>query len=111
MTIAKKGTAQLPVRSGLPPKVAVTGFVVEGGNVCVTTSPLTVLKPGFTDEEVAIEDDAELGNAVDIGVRLMLARALLNPAGEHPTKSGAVWLTAAHSCLLNWIATVSQLAL
>lgn len=101
VAMAKKGTAQLPVKSGLPPKVAVTGFVVEGGSVCVTISPLIVLKPGLTDEEVAVDDDTELGDIVGAVVRLMLARALLNPAGEHPTKSGAVSLTAAHSCLLN----------
>ena len=37
----------------------------------------------------------------------MLERALDMPPGEHPTKSGAVSLTLAHSSLLNWIAAAN----
>lgn len=48
---------------------------------------------------------AEAGCDVDVPLvacsALALARALESPAGEHPTKSGAVSLTASHSCLLN----------
>lgn len=102
--MAKYGTVQLPVINGLPSNVAVDCFPDVGAAVSGTTSPVMVESFGLGDEE-----DVGIGEAVDVGaggVRLMLASALDNPAGEHPTKSGAVSFTAAHSCLLNWIATV-----
>jgi hypothetical protein len=106
VTMAKCGTVQLPVMSGAPAYVvAMIGFPIVVIWASVTAFPESVVKLGLTDadEVVAGVDPVE---AVSSGgdVRLMLASALDNPAGEHPTKSGAVSFTAAHSALLNWIA-------
>jgi hypothetical protein len=106
--MAKCGTVQLPVIKGAPAKpVAVNCFAVVAGAVSEMTSPVRVETLGLTEPD---EVDAETGEAVEAvppagaRVRLMLARALDKPAGEQPTKSGAVSLTFAHSSLLNWIA-------
>ena len=98
---------QLPVMSGAPAKVvAVTIFPVKVTCVSDITSPEIVVRLGLADIEV---EEVALGKPVEPVAageeeRLMLASALDSPAGEHPTKSGAVSLTAAHSSLLNWIA-------
>jgi hypothetical protein len=106
VTKAKYGTVQLPVISGRPANVAVGVLDVDIGGISVITLPVIVLNNGLTEDEVVVAEDAVDDPAVVIWLRLMLARALDNPAGEHPTKSGAVSLTAAHSCLLNWIAAI-----
>lgn len=105
---------QLPVISGLPAKVAVGVFPLCEITVSGTTSPDTVRYPEFAnedgeeedkDEEVPVTEEAVAEPVTGATPRaLALARALDNPAGEHPTKSGAVSLTAAHSCLLNCMA-------
>jgi hypothetical protein len=107
VTKAKYGTVQLPVISGRPANVAVGVLDVDIGGISVITLPVIVLNNGLTEDEVVVAEDAVDDPAVVIWLRLMLARALDNPAGEHPTKSGAVSLTAAHSCLLNWIAAIA----
>lgn len=100
VTNSKYGTVQLPVISGFPSKVAVNVFSVVGTTDSGTTSPVIVDNPEFTDVEDS--DDIAVEAVVGVtGVKVMLARALESPDGEHPTKSGAVSLTAAHSCLLN----------
>lgn len=83
--------------------VAVTGLPLVAIADSSTRSPVIVLKVLLTAEEEAVvvaedAEDAVVGGTVRT---IALARALDNPAGEHPTKSGAVSLTAAHSCLLN----------
>lgn len=107
VTAAKYGTVQLPVISGRPENVAVTGFAVVATAVSVTTLPVIVLKLVLRADvdEVVVGALVDAGTCVDVA-KLRLASTLDNPAGEHPTKSGAVSLTAAHSCLLNWIAAV-----
>jgi hypothetical protein len=95
---------QLPVIRGAPAYVVIVScFPVETAAVSEITSPDRVARLGLTEpdvEEVPGEDavGAEAGGE---NVRLMLASALDSPAGEHPTKSGAVSLTLAHSSLLN----------
>ena len=106
VTKAKYGTVQLPVSSGRPAYVAVGGFVVDIKAISVITLPVIVLNNGLTEEDVVVAEAAVEDPAVVIWLRLMLAKALDNSAGEHPTKSGAVSLTLAHSCLLNWIAAI-----
>jgi hypothetical protein len=74
------------------------------------TSPVSVVRLGLADtgvEEVPVGEAVEAEAAGEI-VRLMLASALDSPAGEHPTKSGTVSLTLAHSSLLNWIAATQR---
>lgn len=102
VTTAKYGTVQLPVINGLPAKLAVDGLPVVGTMVSETVAPVIVKYRVSTEEELVLM--AEAVCALITGVTpwaLALARALDNPAGEHPTKSGAVSFTAAHSCLLN----------
>lgn len=104
VTNAKCGTVQLPVIKGAPTNVVtVTGFPEVGAAVSVTASPESVVRLGFidADDEDDVADEAVEAVAGEAVVRLILARALDSPAGEHPTKSGAVSFTAAHSSLLN----------
>ena len=93
---------QLPVINGAPTNdVAVVSLAFVGGAVSSIASPEMVVRLGLTEvvaDEAAVWETVEI---VDTEVRLMLDIALDNPAGEHPTKSGAVSLTAAHSSLLN----------
>jgi len=104
VTITKCGTVQLPVIRGAPPnEVTVTSLPAVVAAVSNTTSPDRVAILGFAELDV---EDVVVGEAVEApaagaNVRLMLERALESPAGEHPTKSGAVSLTALHSSLLN----------
>jgi len=104
VTMAKYGTVQLPVINGRPENAAVAGLAVVATAVSVTTSPVIVLKLVLSAAMEDVVDEATEDVAV---AELMLARTLDNPAGEHPTKSGAVSLTASHSCWLNWIAAGS----
>lgn len=84
---------------GRPSKLAVVRFPACVGALSFTTSPVIVNTPE-TDEEVV----AGLNGANDPAPRvaacsaLALESALESPAGEHPTKLGAVSLTASHSC-------------
>lgn len=86
MAWAKKGTEQLPVKIAEPvyDTVVIWALVYVA---CVTIS-VELADVLVEVEEVAVDAALELLSAVV-------------PKGEHPTKFGAVELTAAHSCMLN----------
>ena len=100
--MAKYGTVQLPVISGFPSKVAVTGFAplsVAGSNtgapVMVATGELGSTVGAEVEEDVdSVPNDA--GDCVEAPLPVTLE--LESPPGEHPTKPGAVSLTLEHSC-------------
>ncbi len=110
---AKYGTVQPPVSRAWPVYDAVVVADAVGITVSITTFPAIVLTPVTTDEElvVVVEEERDkdvLADAVAEVVALAEASALERPDGEHPTKSGAVSLTAAHSCWLNWMAARNE---
>lgn len=80
---------QEPVSTEPPLKLAVPISVFVYATGTVASTPLMVVAAVFA-------------LAVDEAVLLFPPVVRLN--GEHPTKLGAVELTAAHSWILNWIA-------
>lgn len=63
-------------------------------------SPVIMDTPCDEEElvDMLVVADCELNGGLVACSALALARALDSPAGEQPTKSGAVLLTASHSC-------------
>ena len=105
VTTAKYGTVQLPVISGLPANSAVSGFSLTAAATSVMASPVMTETPeSVVDKELLPDVAGDEGELLVACSALALKRALVSPAGEQPTKSGAVSLTASHSCLLNCIA-------
>jgi len=81
----------------------VTLFTVWVGGNSDTTSPVIMDTPEVEEEmaDVGVVTGTDPKETLVACSALALARALERPAGEQPTKSGAVSLTASHSCLLN----------
>lgn len=84
---AKTGAVQVPVSNAAPANVAVTWLIVEMLMVSVTIPAIVENNPVLLLCVVLVED------------RIPVELVAFN--GEHPTKSGAVALTAAHCCWLN----------
>lgn len=91
VTSANIGAEQVPVKREDPAKAAVTIPVFVYAIGVVPASPLIVVASMLVLDVVLV-------------VLCLLAPPVVKLKGEHPTKFGAVELTAAHSCILNCIA-------
>lgn len=90
MINAKNGEVQVPVSKGCPWNIAVAFGPLKVAS-SLTTRDMGGMAVGMP--ELIVLTDVDM--VVEVA---LLTDAIDRPDGEQPTKFGAVWLTAAHSC-------------